>query len=262
MTQLKSRRLTFVALVLLALVALVCLALGRWQLERAAERRLLAENMQQARQALNVNLNDSPAATDARVNNWTPASVQGRWRGDLSVLIDNRNLDGRPGLWLATPLMVDEGRAVLVLRGWFERPLGSQASPVVFTSGERQQLEGELVEHVPRLFELFSFSKPPAFDLGFKARPTAMVQADRVDTARLVRVQNVTLEQMAEQSGLVFMPVVLLQKSAAKDGLIRRWPEPSLDADKNTGYALQWFAFAAICLSALAAIVWRTRRKR
>ena len=34
-----------------------------------------------------------------------------QWLPQFSVLLDNRNLDGKPGYWLATPLLLDGGRA-------------------------------------------------------------------------------------------------------------------------------------------------------
>jgi cytochrome oxidase assembly protein ShyY1 len=74
-------------------------------------------------------------------------------------------------------------------------------------------------------------------------------------------VQNLSLSELSERSGLNLLPVVLMQTSRANDGLIRVWPEPSVDADKNIGYATQWFGFAAICLFALLVFAWRLKRR-
>jgi cytochrome oxidase assembly protein ShyY1 len=106
---------------LLVVVGATCIALGIWQLNRATERRAIASSIQQGQVTTAVDLNTS-VSDPTRFKNWTSATAQGHWRGDLSVLLDNRNLEGRPGLWLATPLVMVDGRAVLVLRGWFARP--------------------------------------------------------------------------------------------------------------------------------------------
>jgi cytochrome oxidase assembly protein ShyY1 len=285
---------TILAGLLLVAVAIGCVALGFWQLDRAAERRGIAKSIEKGRAAIAVSLN-SRVLEPQSLTNWTPAKAEGTWRDDLSVLLDNRNLEGRPGLWLATPLVLAEGRAVLVLRGWFARPLGAQTAPLITTSSERQTIQGELAQHVPRLFELWSSSKAnglifaPSPNDPRRARaptepssaaPSAGVRAatsptdtpgetiprdiraattPTVDTGTLPRLQNLSLAQLSEQSGLNLLPVVLMQTSASNDGLIRVWPEPSVDADKNLGYATQWFGFAAICLFALLVFAWRLK---
>jgi len=43
-------------------------------------------------------------------------------------------------------------------------------------------------------------------------------------------------------------PVVLYQTSATQDGLVRDWPRPGSGADRNRGYALQWFSLAVMTL--------------
>lgn len=252
---------TALALALLMLVGGTCVSLGFWQLDRATERRTIAATIEQGRRAKAIELNNTIQGT-YNFKNWTPATVEGRWRSDLSLLLDNRNLNGRPGLWLATPLVVGDGRAVLVLRGWFARPLGENKAPIVPTPDSTQKLSGELAEHVPRLFELWSSVKPANETLAFVERASFAARSEAIDTNLLPRRQNLAIAELSKLSGLNFFPVVLLQTSPANDGLIRTWPQPSVDADKNTGYAMQWFGFAAICLIALVVVLWRTRRSR
>lgn len=279
---------TILAGLLLVTVGAACAALGFWQLDRASERRGTSLNIQQGRAASPINLNVQ-ALEQQSLKSWTPARAEGTWRDDLSVLLDNRNLEGRPGLWLATPLILAEGRAVLVLRGWFARPLGAQTAPFITTSSERQTIQGELAQHVPKLFELWSSDKasrltftsslndprtptmllePPRASVTLGMREATMSPDERVttvpkiDSGKLPRLQNLSLAEMSEKSGLNLLPVVLMQTSSANDGLIRVWPEPSVDADKNMGYATQWFGFAAICMFALLVFAWRLKRRK
>jgi hypothetical protein len=151
-----------------------------------------------------------------------------------------------------------------------------------------QILQGEVVQHVPKLFELWSSNKasrltfaqsqndprsgtlstvPPGATISAET-PQATTASDsrtaispKIDTGTLSRVQNLSLSELSERSGLNLLPVVLMQTSRANDGLIRVWPEPSVDADKNIGYATQWFGFAAICLFALLVFAWRLKRR-
>jgi len=62
-------------------------------------------------------------------------------------------------------------------------------------------------------------------------------------------------------TGLNFIPIVLLQKDVNDDGLSRSWPQPSLDSDKNQGYALQWFGFATIALIAWMVIAFKAYQR-
>jgi cytochrome oxidase assembly protein ShyY1 len=163
---------------------------------------------------------------------------------------------------LATPLELEDGRAVLVLRGWLARPIGDQRAPVVDTPRQLQNIQGELTMHVPRLFELWASGNANRSSLSFDAQTRNDSASERVDTGQLLRLQNLSLEKLSEQTGLNLIPVVLLQTSVSNDGLIRAWPEPSVDADKNVGYATQWFGFATICFIALLVLIWRQRRNR
>jgi surfeit locus 1 family protein len=273
-----NTRIVLAGLLLVA-VAAGCIALGFWQLDRAAERRAVALSIEQGRATNALNLNASGLGP-LSLNNWIPAKAEGYWRDDLSVLLDNRNLEGRPGLWLATPLILADDRALLVLRGWFARPLGTQAAPLITSSNEPQTIQGELAQHVPRLFELWTSNKAsrlsfaPSPNLPRSATTPTGVSSEKlsadlraaklptIDTETLPRLQNLTLAELSEQSGLNLLPVVLMQTSIANDGLIRVWPEPSVDADKNLGYATQWFGFAAICLIALLVFALRIKRRR
>jgi len=261
MTQAGPNRLTSIALILLATVAVVCLMLGRWQLDRAEQRREIAATLEAGRRAPALNL--TPTVDTNALQAWRPATAQGQWRPEWSVLLDNRNLEGKPGLWLATPLMLDDKSAVLVLRGWIERPIGNQSAQKIPISAGDDRVEGELALRVPRLFELWSSQAQASGTLPADWKGAVQPDQGVIDTALLPRLQNLDLEEFAQRTGLQFIPAVLMQSAAlTKDGLKRVWPEPSLDADKNVGYAVQWFGFAGIVLIAFVVIVWRRFRRR
>jgi len=309
MAKLKSPKLTIVALVLLALAAGVFVSLGRWQLSRAEERRAIAAEIEAGRKQAPLAVTGSTPAQELVA--WRPARVEGTWRNDLSLLIDNRNLDGKPGLWLATPLVLADGSAILVLRGWFARPMGGQvvaqgstqgvgtgsgpaavqgpgagfrqgavqSSPHVAGQGAGaagmspgpgrvptpagvQSVTGELSAHVPRLFELWTLSGTPSGALPADWSGKEPAQPGITDLDGLARVQNLDIAHLEAITGLKFVPAVLLQKNDVPDGLTRVWPEPSVDSDKNVGYAMQWFAFAGIAVFAALGVALRGWRRR
>lgn len=180
---------------------------------------------------------------------WRVAQASGAWLPQFSVLLDNRNHDGRPGYWLATPLLLDASsrQAVVVLRGWLPRVIQGQGDPKLPATPEgAQTVIGELSDRVPRMFELWSMGGQD---------PSALPRALPVAGGSVPQVQNLPLADYARATGLNLLPVVLSQTGPAgpdaADGLVRDWPQPSVDFQKNTSYAVQWFAFGLI-----AAIAW------
>lgn len=232
------------ALVLLMALTVVCAMAGQWQLRRGAEREALSAAMQAGSQAPPITLD----ATTQDGPDWHAARVRGHWLGNFTVLLDNRNLKGQPGLWVATPLRLqdDPRLAILILRGWIPRPLPTEALPDLTPPAGLVEVHGTLLHRVPRLFDLGALTgreaDPPRFAMD-GAPP---------------RVQNLALSDLAQASGLTLLPVILEQAPVENSNLRQEWPGPSLDASQNYGYALQWFSFAAIALSAALILAWRT----
>ena len=86
MATLKSPTLTIVALVLLALAAGVFVSAGRWQLSRAQERRAIAAEIDAGRKQAPLAVTGATPAQE--LVPWRPARVEGTWRNDLSLLLD------------------------------------------------------------------------------------------------------------------------------------------------------------------------------
>src|SRR5690554_275431 len=254
---------TLAALILLGALAAVCVSLGNWQLGRAAQRDAIKAAIDSGRSQAPVSLHgDTPA--EALIP-WRPAQATGIWRPELTVLLQNRNHQGRPGYWVATPLMLHDASstAVLVLRGWLPREAALGASqaalPDIPEVHGQATVAGELLEHVPRLLELWSWS-----DDGVGHLPARIPDAE----GGIPVVQNLPISAYATATGLKFMPTILAQTGPASgsasqnDPLVREWPEPALDSDKNRGYALQWFGFATIAAIAWLIVLWRAIRRR
>lgn len=246
---------------LLLLTAAATIALGNWQLRRAAEKSVIAERVAAAQEQAPLAL--SAAVTEAELIEWRQAWARGAWLTGFSVLLENRNHDGRPGYWVATPLCfaspdapatpagvaVDCDRAILVLRGWLPRSRPGEPPPAVPPASHRDAY-GVLLHHVPRLFELSSLGA---------AQPAA---PDIIWNNTVPVLQNLDLDEYRATTGLPLLPVVLQQIGDAGDGLLRAWAGPPVDVDKHKGYALQWFSFAAIALIALGVILVQALRSK
>ena len=201
-------------------VALLTARLGVWQLARAAEKNALqAAIEQQARQPV---LDGLPSdTTQAASLHHRRVQLRGRWSGAHTVYLDNRQMNGRPGFFVVTPLLLPDGRAVLVQRGWLPRDVN-----------ERTRIDD---------------APAPAGDVSVDGRiappPSRLFEFDGADTGRIR--QNIDVDALARETGLRLMPLSVLQTGSA-DKLLRDWPAPATGVAKHHGYALQWFGLSAL----------------
>jgi surfeit locus 1 family protein len=97
--------------------------LGIWQLDRAAQKVAIQARIE-ARRTLPILSNAELARTAPLAAEQVErrASLRGRWLTDRTVFLDNRQMAGKPGFYVVTPLQLD-GRpeAVAVQRGWVPR---------------------------------------------------------------------------------------------------------------------------------------------
>src|ERR687897_404201 len=144
-------------------------------------------------------------------------------------LLDNRVHEGRAGVQVLTPLVLDGGGMVLVNRGW--QPFGRT----------RQDLPDVAVPESPRRVAGKIDALPRA---GIKLPASASAGWPRL-------VNYPTMKDLEELSGGNYHARVILLDPAEPDGYIRDWRLHGTSPDRNLGYAIQWFAFAAT-----AAAIW------
>ncbi len=105
--------------VLAVLIGLVVAAilLGRWQWDRTQS--ILAAERAAASVAVPVQdaLGDSTTQLLAE-SIGRPVTATGEFDPDRQVVVTNRSLDGRAGVWVVTGLRLADGTLVPVLRGW------------------------------------------------------------------------------------------------------------------------------------------------
>jgi surfeit locus 1 family protein len=232
-------------IVLLAAVAgaLATARLGLWQLDRAAQKTALHEALL-ARGAM-------PALDRAQLAR-TPESaveqqhrqvvLEGRWLASHSVYLDNRQMNGRPGFFVVTPLQLAADDVVLVQRGWVPRnSIERERLAPVATPDGMVRIEGRIAPGLARLYE-------------FDSAASGVIR------------QNLDVLSYARETGLALRPVVVVQlegAAAPADGLQRQWTPAVLDVSKHHGYALQWFALSTLITGLY---VWfqliRPRRRR
>lgn len=230
--------------VLAVLVAAVCIRLGFWQLDRLEQRR---ERNAAQREALALPplelTGDSLAAVAADPARFLYRRVRasGRYQPEEEVVLRGRSMGGRPGVHLLTPLRLESGASLLVLRGWAPSPDGATVELA------------PLRERAPRPVE------------GIVLLPPAEVENPRareVDNA--LSLQRLDLATVQRRATSAVLPLYLQQLPTPADPeLPARLPLPEMDDDgPHLGYAVQWFSFAAIALGGFLLLAWRRRRGR
>lgn len=226
------------ALLVLLVVALTT-ALGFWQLDRAHQKEARQHQLVAAAAGPVIDLMAHPTRPTLDEVAYHRVAVRGRFLAEHVVYLENRPYNDQPGFYVVMPLRLDDGRVVLVNRGWLPRNLAERTAiaPYRTPSGE-VTLEGVARADATRLFELGS-----APGTGNRAiRP------------------NVDIAAYARETGLPLLPFVIMQGSALDDGLVRDWPQPAADVDRNYGYMLQWWGMALAALGFGLYAAWRAAR--
>ena len=136
-----ARRLSF-GLIAFAVFAAMCslgfASLGVWQVERLAWKNDLVAAVEARSTAVPLDLNEADwAAIDPETSEYQRVSVRGRFEGNDTLSQAVTVYGG--GFWVITPLALDDGRALLVNRGFVtaaERDVGiSRPEGVVVITG-------------------------------------------------------------------------------------------------------------------------------
>lgn len=212
------------ALVFMALTA----RLGIWQMSRAGQKEALQQAFDQRAHLSPLDTAALPhdEATAAQ-QHYRPTRLRGSWVPQATVFLDNRQMNGRPGFFVVTPLKLEgAGDAVLVQRGWVPRDAAERTKlPSIPTPGGTVEVVGQIVPPPGRLYD---FAGPHA--------------------EGPIR-QNLELADFSRETGLPLRPLSVLQVESpdvSGDGLLRQWPKPAVDIQKHYGYAFQWFALCAL----------------
>ena len=231
------------ALALLAGVVGVTGAMGAWQLSRAHQKEALQARHDARAMLPPLSARELPRSAAEAANLVDRRVVlAGRWLPDRAVLLDNRPMDGHTGFDVVMPLRVDGGPVVVVQRGWIARDATDpRRIPPFGTPEGGVHVEGHIAPPPSRWFQLGA------------------------DVPGRIR-QNLDLPAMQRDAGAPELPYVVVQDASGPppdDGLSRHWPAPAVTADRNYGYAVQWFAMSA---AAVAIYLWlqflRPRRGR
>ena len=198
-------------------------SLGFWHLDRAAQKEALQAAMDAREQQAPVDGAAAIAALAPSERLHRAVHLQGRWQAEHTVYLDNRQMQGRPGFYVLTPLRLDPGPGVvLVQRGWAPRhQVDRSLLPPVQTPTGAVQVSGRIAAHPPRVYQLGQ------------------------EQGGAIR-QNLDLDAWRAETGLPLAPVLVVQTGAASDSVQRDWPEAASGVEKHYGYAFQWFGLCTL----------------
>ena len=138
--------------------------LGVWQLDRAAQKLAIQARIE-VRRTLPVLADADLARTAAGAAEQVERRValRGRWLADRTVFLDNRQMAGKPGFYVVTPLQLDGGPdAVLVQRGWVARNFADRtALPQVPSPAGLVTVNGVIAPPPARLYEFDAAASGP-----------------------------------------------------------------------------------------------------
>jgi surfeit locus 1 family protein len=232
--------------VLLLLVTIVvagtCVRLGIWQLDRLQWRRAYNASVTAGLSMPPAPVQELVAGVqDPSALSFRRAVASGTYDTGHEFILYGRTQNDTPGNHVLTPLVLPDGSAVIVDRGWI--PFDpNQAVPV---KGDAAAPEGT-VTVTGVLFPPDS-AAPPAS--GEPAETT---------------VKEIDLAQLQSQLPYHVLPVYLLlgeQSPAQSNGLPSPGSLPELTEGPHLSYAYQWFSFALIAVVGYVLLLRRDRRE-
>jgi surfeit locus 1 family protein len=212
--------------VVVALAALFII-LGFWQLGRLEERRVenavgesrFAEEPQDLASLL------EGAGDDAETLQFRRATFTGEYKPEDEVLVRSQVYQAVSGFHVITPLMGEDGTAILVNRGWV--PLDADEVPVTVASPP----EGEVT--------VTGWVRP--------AQTRGALGPTDSEEGRLVTMSRVDIERIQQQVPYPLEQLYLSALEGAEGELPVPAPGPTFDDEgPHLGYAIQWFSFALI----------------
>ncbi|MGN6242730.1 MAG: SURF1 family protein [Motilibacteraceae bacterium] len=226
----------------LAVVVVAFVLLGRWQLgtwegkNRDAAKAAAEQKAAQPPVPLEQALRPGQLLDGRRVG--TALEVTGRWDGAHQLLVPDRPLGGRDGLWVLTPLLTPAGDAVPVVRGW----VPSAKDPATRVPDGTVRVVGVL--------EPTETDRSNVGVAGGDLPPGQIPSLDRSDLQvalpydplrvydGFLALRSATSTTSAADPAPIPLPVSELasQKGTGTDGL------------RNLAYALQWWLFAGAAI--------------
>ena len=228
-----SRRWILTTVLVIAGAAL-CARLGIWQLDRLKQRRAFNAHVYAVRAMPVLGLPANADAEDLVDMEYRNAQATGKYDFAHQIAIRNQSYNDQYGYHLVTPLLMTNGQAVLVDRGWI--PALGNANPTDWRKYDAS--EQATVHGIIRLSQ-----STPGF--GGVPDPTLTPGQRSLDQWIYVNIGRISL-----QMPYPILPIYIqLDPDPSRTNPpIPYQEELDLSEGPHQGYAIQWFSFATILL--------------
>ena len=209
----------------------LCVRLGIWQLDRLEQRRAFNAHVESMWAADPLTI-DGQLSRDLTTMEYRAVTVSGTYDFENQIALRNRYHGDEYGYHLLTPLVLDDGSAVLVERGWI--PADGNSAPADWRKYDEPgwvTVEGQI-----RLGQ----TKP---DLGGVPDPTLVPGQTRLDFWNIVNIERIRAQVPYPLLDIFVQPNVDMDDTVPP---IPYQPEIELTEGQHFGYALQWFTYATI----------------
>ncbi|MFC6421443.1 SURF1 family protein [Ornithinimicrobium tianjinense] len=206
-------------LVLGVLFGILTANLGLWQWHRhesKVERRTLIEANYDAAPVAVTTLLPDPEGTFPTAEQWRRVEARGRYAPELQHLVRNRPHEGVYGYEVLVPLLLDDGTALVVDRGWVRNAATAATLPEVPVAPEGT-------------IDVTGWLRPGEPDLG-RDLPAG-------------QVASIDLPRLEESTGLDVLPGYAVLDTEVPAPPTRPEPlgRPSTALGSHFAYALQWW---------------------
>ena len=212
--------------VLVVAVCILFINLGFWQVRRLEERRL--ENVVTANRlaADPVAIEElvTGAGTDLDSLEFRGVEVTGVLEPNEEVLVRSQVHEGAAGWHVISPLVLPDGRAVLVNRGWVPLEMDSVPVPATPVTGP-VTITGWV--NLTRIRQTGGATEP---------------------TGRLTHIARVDIDRLQQQMPFVLLPVYVVADETGETFPIAVARPDATDEGPHLLYAIEWFSFTLISL--------------
>ena len=228
-----------IAHIVVIFLAVLFTNFGFWQLRRLEQRQtrntLLETRLGLEPEPLQSLLNQfdtTSAPAEETSIAFRPTRVSGTFDPEYEILRrSSDNYDGQPGYYVMSPLVLDDGQALLVERGWV--PFDMDTPPVMDALPPEGRLELTGIINLP-------ITAPTDWRRAFSPQdPMGELNITAyTDTVRL-----------GEQMPYTLLPVTMQLKTQTPEQasvLPLPFEEPEFTDGSHLGYAIQWFSFVVI----------------
>lgn len=216
------------AFIVAALFAALTIRLGNWQSDRAEYKISQQAQLDAALSAPPLKFPDLATTSNvATALRYRRIELTGSFVETERFLLDNRIVDGKAGYGVLQSFRVDplsggDDRTVMVDRGWVAAAPDRATLPQGETPSGTVKIVGRINQAPSR--------NPGTFDNGAETR-----------------LNYVNIDELSRRIGRKLEPMMVEQTTGPGFTGVAR-PAPGANFERNRGYQLQWYAFAAMAV--------------